>query len=309
MNSKIDDVDELFSWRDEYCVNVEEIDSAHQKLFTIVRRLLKNLYQGDYEKNRLTCIEAVKYLKQYTIQHFAQEEELQLKIGYGGYETHKRIHDSMREITIPALEKQMVETNYSEKSVEHFAGVCAAWLTAHIMLEDQAIVGKVRSQWETGINGDALSVLRSHAENFVRRLFQLEIEAENLNYDAYDIGETLHYYTIYKGSKNDIYRAVLLLDRNLVCESIGKLIGKKLTALNEMAMSMMEELSQTFVVNFIEKYTNDNVILLSDGIVDKEAFHGDFKKLHPDISILWNTKFGHIAFCIKTVKAGGYISA
>lgn len=305
MKSKISDVDEIFAWKDEYRVNVDEIDSAHQKLFTIVRRLLKTLYKGDYEKNRKTCIEAVKYLKQYTIEHFAQEEAFQKKIGYGGYEIHKRIHDDMREVTIPALEKQMGRTNFSEESVEHFAGVCAAWLTAHIMFEDQAIVGKVKSQWEKDINSDVMSILRQHAENFVSRLFQFNVEAENLNYDAYDIGESFHYYLIYRGSNNELYRTVVILNRDLVCKTLGKLMGKQLVTLNEIAVSMMQELAQTFVLDFIAKYTEDSVVLVGDGFVDKETFRNDFKKLHPDISILWNSCYGHLAFCLKTVSYGG----
>ena len=108
MNKKIENVDEVFAWKDQYCVGVEEIDSAHIRLFTIVRRLMKNLFLNDYEKNKRTCIEVVKYLKQYTIEHFAQEEAFQLKIGYGGYPNHKRIHDNMREITIPSLDRKSV---------------------------------------------------------------------------------------------------------------------------------------------------------------------------------------------------------
>ena len=112
MDNKITDIDEVFQWKAQYSIGVEEIDAAHQKLFSIVRRLLKNILSGDYEKNKKTCIEAVKFLKQYTIEHFAQEEAYQLKIGYGGYETHKRIHTNMRDVTIPALEKQMLETDF-----------------------------------------------------------------------------------------------------------------------------------------------------------------------------------------------------
>ena len=301
-NNKIIDVDEIFAWKDQYCIGVEEIDSAHQRLFAVVRRLLKNLYGGDYEKNKLTCIEAVKYLKKYTVQHFAEEEAFQRKIGYGGYENHKRIHDSMREVTIPALEKQMAITNYSEKSVEHFAGVCAAWLTAHIMFEDQAIVSKVKSKWEKEIDSGALSVLTKHAENFVGSLFDVHVEAENLNYDAYDIGEVFHYYLIYRGDNNDLYRSVIILSRELVFKTLGKLMGKELKSLNEVAVSMMQEISKTFVINFLDQYVDDNFMLVGDGFVDKDAFKDDFKKLHPDISILWNSQYGHLAFCLKTVK-------
>lgn len=302
MNSKVEEFDEIFQWEDKYCVGVEEIDSAHQRLFSIVRRLMKNLMAGDYEKNKITCIEAIKYLKQYTVEHFAQEEAFQLKVGYSDYENHKRIHDNMREVTIPSLEKQMYMTDYSEESVIHFAGVCAAWLSAHIMLEDQAIVGKTKSQWGTNINSDAMSILKNNAETFMRRLFQIEIEPENLNYDAYDIGDTLHHYTIYMGKDNTIYRAVLIVDKKLASRTVGRLLGKEIKNLNEMAMSMIKELSQNFVENFITKYSNDDPTLLSEGMVDKTAFQTDFKNYHPDISMLWNTEFGRIAFCIKSVK-------
>lgn len=303
MDINSEEFDEIFQWSDKYCLGVEEVDAAHERLFSIVRRLIKNLMDGDYEKNKITCIEAIKYLKQYTVEHFAQEEALQLKVGYSDYENHKRIHDNMREITIPALEKQMYMTDYSKESVEHFAGVCAAWLSAHIMLEDQAIVGRMKSQWGVNINNNAMSILKNNAEVFMHKLFQIEIEPENLNYDAYDIGDALHYYTIYRGKNNDLYRNVLIIGTKLAYHTLGKIMNKEVKHLTEITLSMLKELSQEFVSNFIAKYSGDNeIVLISDGMVDKAAFQLDFKNYHPDISILWNTDYGHIAFCMKVVK-------
>lgn len=302
MDNKITDIDEVFQWKDQYSIGVEEIDAAHQKLFSIVRRLLKNILSGDYEKNKKTCIEAVKFLKQYTIEHFAQEEAYQLKIGYGGYETHKRIHTNMRDVTISALEKQMLETDFSEKSVVHFAGVCAAWLSAHIMLEDQAIVGRAASRWNIDISGDVMANLISAAEEYMQRMFQVKIEPENLNYDAYDLGETLHYYLIYRGENKDLYRAAVTFERSLVCRVLSAIMCKPVTILDELSLSMFKELAQDFVENFISNYKKDKPVLVSEGIVDKKAFVKDFKAYHPDISLLWNSKFGHSAFCIKTIK-------
>lgn len=303
MNNKIGDVDEIFAWKDQYCIGVEEIDAAHQKLFSIVRRLLKNLLVGDYEKNKITCVEAVKYLNQYTIQHFAQEEAYQRKIGYGGYETHKRIHRDMREVTIPALEKELVVSNYSEKSLKNFAGVCAAWLTSHIMLEDQAIAGKTTSRWDTDINGDVLADLIASAEEYMKKMFRIKIEPENLNYDAYELDNTIHYFMIFRGKNKDLYRTVVTFERSLLCEALGTVLCKPITTLDEIALSMHKELSQDFVMNFISKYKNDNPVLINDGIVDITAFQKDFRAYHPEISLLWNSKFGHVAFCIKTVKS------
>lgn len=302
MSEKLKEIDELFQWKEQYCIGVEEIDNAHQQLFIIVRRLMKNLLIGNYEKNKITCIEAVKYLKKYTVEHFAQEEAYQLKIGYGGYENHKRIHTNMREITIPALEKQMYESDFSEKSVKHFVGVCAAWLTSHIMLEDQAIVGKVPSRWDVDISNDMMTALSTSAAECMQRVFQIKIEPENLNYDAYDLGETLHYYLIYKGKNNILYRTVITFEKNLICQVLGSIMCKKITNLDEMSLAMFKELSKDCVENFISIYRKEHTALINEGVVDKKAFLKDFKAYHPEISFLWNSKYGHVAFCIKTVK-------
>ncbi len=302
MNKKIENVDEIFAWKDQYSVGVEAIDADHIRLFTIVRRLLKNLLLNDYEKNKRTCIEVVKYLKQYTVEHFAREEAFQLKICYGGYSNHKRIHDNMREITIPALEKQMEETDYSEESVEHFAGACAGWLTAHVMLEDQAMVGKVKSQWAADLDTDAITLLQAKAEEFMNNVFQIEIEAENLNYDGYDIGESLYYYTIFRGEENNVHRVATVINRGLLCHTIGKLMGKEVRTLDEIAMSIISELTKSFTENFIKEYTNESIKLIGDGTVDRSRFETDFKTSHPDISMLWNSPYGRIAFSVKTKK-------
>ncbi len=296
------DIDELFAWNDRFNVGVDVIDSAHQRLFTIVRRLIKNTSAGDYEKNKKTCIEVVKYLKQYTVQHFAEEEAFQKKIGYSGYTNHKRIHDNMREITIPSLEGQMIKSDFSKETVEHFTGVCAAWLTAHVMLEDQAIVGRTKSLWEKDYDGNAIELLKKYAENFMLKIFKLIIEAENMNYDGYDIGESMYYYIIFRGEKNTIYRSCIIINRTLLLETLGKLLGKKLTYLNAISMSMVGELSRNFAENFIKAQCDDDIKVIGSGTVEKEKFAEDFNLHHPDLSMLWNTPYGHIAFNLRTEK-------
>lgn len=297
-----DNSDDPFQWKDDYCIGVEEIDQAHMKLFIIIRRLTKNLSNDNYHKNRRTCVEVVKYLKQYSLEHFAQEEAYQLKIGYGGYVNHKRIHDHMRDVTIPALERKMELSDYSEDSVNHFAGVCAAWLTAHVMLEDQAIAGKIKSQWEESLDTSAVDILCNHAETFMSQLFNVTIQPENLSYDGYNIGDCFFYYMIYKSSSNNIYRTAVALNKKLVLKTLGQIMNRELTFLDDMAMSMMQELSQTFAEDFLAKYAKENISCIGEGLVDKDAFYNDFKVNHPDLSMLWNTNMGHISFCLKTIK-------
>ncbi len=81
------------------------------------------------------------------MKHFAEEEEYMASINYEGLDTHKRIHQEFREKTLPILEKELEQTDYSENAVEHFLGVCAGWLIGHTLTEDHAITGGSISRW------------------------------------------------------------------------------------------------------------------------------------------------------------------
>ena len=95
----------MFEWKDDYKIGVDIIDNAHKQLFSIVSRILRNFTEADFERNKMTCVEAIKYFKNYTLKHFAEEEEYQRKIGYEGYVNHKKAHDNMRDVVVPALER------------------------------------------------------------------------------------------------------------------------------------------------------------------------------------------------------------
>ena len=60
-------------WKEEYGIGVEGIDSDHQELFRIVRRL----FIANQQPNRTqwAAEEGIKYLRMYTIKHFDREEQ------------------------------------------------------------------------------------------------------------------------------------------------------------------------------------------------------------------------------------------
>ena len=70
----------MFEWKDDYKIGVDIIDNAHKQLFSIVSRILRNFTEADFERNKMTCVEAIKYFKNYTLKNFAEEEEYQIKI-------------------------------------------------------------------------------------------------------------------------------------------------------------------------------------------------------------------------------------
>ncbi|MCI8327701.1 MAG: bacteriohemerythrin, partial [Lachnospiraceae bacterium] len=145
-------------WNDRFNLGVDVIDKAHQKLFSIVGKLV-SFNNEDELKQQHACKEGIKYLKSYTLKHFAQEEAYMKSIDYDGYPMHKRLHDNMRDKTLPALEEELEEQNYSIESVQHFLGICIGWLNSHIMTEDFAITGRISKKWVQHTSEDVTTAL------------------------------------------------------------------------------------------------------------------------------------------------------
>lgn len=128
-------------WKEEYALGVEHIDKQHKGLFDVTGRILRILADGDSARNRRTCKEAIKYLKDYALSHFADEEEYQRSIGYARYHQHKQRHEQFAK-NIVRMEQEMEEQGYSPESVQQFIRALTSWLVNHIMCSDQDIVGR-----------------------------------------------------------------------------------------------------------------------------------------------------------------------
>lgn len=75
----------MITWKEEYSMGVEHIDNQHKHLVEIANKayeVLKNdLYIDKFDK----IVEILKELEDYTVYHFASEEEYMKQIGYEGY--------------------------------------------------------------------------------------------------------------------------------------------------------------------------------------------------------------------------------
>lgn len=128
----------MYAWDDRYCIGEPGIDAQHRKLFQICERIVKIFQHGDAESNQRTVAEAMKYLKNYTIEHFANEEAYQRSIGYEGFEEHHQKHEAFAQ-TISEQEAILKESGYAPEDVEGFVEIVNNWLVNHIMHSDQAI--------------------------------------------------------------------------------------------------------------------------------------------------------------------------
>ena len=101
-------------WDERFNIGVDNIDKAHQKLFSIVRKLI--YLNQEEKKGQWACAEGIKFFKYYADKHFAEEEAYMISIHYPGYELHKHLHDDLRNKTLPALERDLVMSDYSPES-------------------------------------------------------------------------------------------------------------------------------------------------------------------------------------------------
>ena len=108
------------------------------------------------------------------MKHFAEEEVYMASISYPGFETHRRVHDNFRKKTLPSLEKELNQSNYSEEAMEHFLGVCAGWLIGHTLTEDRAITGRVESRWRELLPEEEQSAMRRMILNLLDEMFGLK---------------------------------------------------------------------------------------------------------------------------------------
>ena len=176
-------------WDERLNIGIDSIDHAHRKLFSIVRKLTylsKNENHGQW-----ACAEGIKYFKSYAIEHFANEEAYMQSIGCKNYEMHKRLHDNMRCKTLPALEKDLLESNYSQESIHHFLGICLGWLTVHIMIEDRAITGKFSAKWIHGKEGKDVEDLEDALSDTIQEIFKRQVEIVSEHYSGENFGNSI----------------------------------------------------------------------------------------------------------------------
>ncbi len=210
-------------WQDRYNLGVEVIDKEHKKLFSILNKLFD--FGKQEEKSQWVCQEAIKYFQDHAIKHFADEEAYMFSIDYEGIEMHRRIHRNFRERTLPALERELELSAYSEESVNHFLSVCAGWLIGHTLIEDYAIVkGAKIKQWENLQPEEEQAVMGQTITGLLHSMFQLDSRLISDCYGGEKFGDGIYYRLIYSTKEKKRWEFLLVLEEKLIVSSIGSVM-------------------------------------------------------------------------------------
>lgn len=285
-------------WDKNYNIGVDSIDNAHRKLFSIVRKLV-DISQNE-NNGQWACAEGIKYFKSYAIEHFTDEEAYMQSIGYRDYEIHKCLHDDMRYKTIPALEKDLSESNYSQESIHHFIGICLGWLTAHIMIEDRAIVGKIPNKWKKDNSGETMNALEDSLTVAIQEIFRLHPEIVSEHYSAENFGNSIVERLIYCSLDGRRIQIFLVLEDALVLHAVSSMLNMPIKKVDKMVLNAAGQISLQIVEQVgLHCHLSSKYLLESNHLMTAEQFQQAVYAEYFDYNLLFNTGTGYFAFCIK----------
>ena len=115
------------------------IDSEHRQLFAAVNDLMDACSQG---RGRDQIQQTVRFLNDYVMKHFGDEERLQTQSKYPNYPAHKQFHDGYRR-QLSQVTQELLQQGATVKALGDLNNVVAV-LVSHIRTEDKRLARHVK---------------------------------------------------------------------------------------------------------------------------------------------------------------------
>ena len=126
----------LLVWQDDLNTGVEVIDHQHMRIV----EMLNHLHIAQKSLERVAVAEVIDELVDYTMSHFAFEEELMEEAGYPFCAAHKRVH----EVFGKRVSDYRIRFQAGEDIADELRAMLARWLFNHIRGDDQAYAETVK---------------------------------------------------------------------------------------------------------------------------------------------------------------------
>ncbi len=121
----------MFEWKSSYSVGVASVDTQHQNLFAIARELQTAMTAG---KGKVVMGQTLDRLVQYTLAHFAFEEQLMRQYKYPGLPVHQVEHLALTK-QVADFQKEF-KAGRANMTVDIFRFL-NDWLNHHIQESDK----------------------------------------------------------------------------------------------------------------------------------------------------------------------------
>lgn len=123
------------AWRDAMSVGDATVDADHKHLIDLINAF-ETAIQGDIDHKRVARV--LLGLVEYTGQHFAREEELQLSIRYPYHDSHRRAHRDVLKQLSGIVSEYTVAPDGPERDamIRTLSTFLKEWLVDHIIQSD-----------------------------------------------------------------------------------------------------------------------------------------------------------------------------
>lgn len=288
------------TWKEEYNIGVEDIDRDHQRLFKIINRLFTFREEEDEKKSQWACREGIKFFKEHAMKHFTDEENYMASIQYGGLKMHQHVHKGFREKTLPALEKELEQTEYSSDAIDHFLGVCAGWLIGHTLTEDMAITGGGMRKWVNLLPEEEIAAKKKVIIQLLYDMFHLESHAISEAYNGEKFGTGVYYRLVYGTEQEEKkWEIILVFEEKLLVNTVGKIMGIKTNKLDTMLVNAARYTAQQFVGRVIKHFpAMEGCEMKEENLLNYEQFQEIFEREAPQVSLLFDTGEGYFSYCV-----------
>lgn len=118
------------------------IDSEHRQLIEAINNLLTACSSG---KGRQELTNTMKFLQDYTVKHFNDEEKLQIQYQYPDYANHKRYHEEFKKV-VAGICTRLNSEGPTVAMVGEVNSAIAGWLINHIKREDVKVANHIKNK-------------------------------------------------------------------------------------------------------------------------------------------------------------------
>ena len=127
----------VLQWEADLDTGIEEIDNQHRRIVDYINRL----YELRGTPDRAALSDVIAETVDYTISHFAFEEEMIEDAGYMFSGPHKRVH----ELFTRRVAEMQSRFEAGEDIAHELHGMLSRWLFHHIRNEDHSYVDAVKA--------------------------------------------------------------------------------------------------------------------------------------------------------------------
>ncbi|MBE7376176.1 bacteriohemerythrin [Pseudomonas lopnurensis] len=126
----------LLVWQSDLNTGIDVIDAQHRRIV----EMINHLHSAQMSQHSAELGEVLEELVDYTLSHFAFEEELMEEAGYPFTGAHKRVH----QIFTRRVDEYRLRFRAGEDVADELKSLLSRWLFNHIRNDDKAYVETVK---------------------------------------------------------------------------------------------------------------------------------------------------------------------